>query len=102
MIAGLSVAVVMPALNEEGVIGSTLSGIPADLVDTVVVADNGSEDGTAAEAAARGACVVSEARRGYGAACQAALRELRRRGAPDIVVFLDADGSEPIEELERL
>ncbi len=102
MIAGLSVAVVMPALNEEGVIGATLAAIPADLVDTVVVADNGSEDGTGAEAAAQGARVIREPRRGYGSACQAALRELGRAGPPDIVVFLDADGSGPIEELERL
>lgn len=102
MIAGLRVAVVMPALNEEGVIGSTLSAIPVDLVDAVVVADNGSVDDTAAEAAAHGALVVRESRRGYGSACRAALAQMDRLGPPDIVVFLDADGSEPVEELEKL
>jgi glycosyltransferase involved in cell wall biosynthesis len=92
----------MPALNEEGVIGSTLSTIPVDLVDSVVVADNGSSDDTAAEAAAHGAIVVREPRRGYGSACQAALAQMDRVGPPDIVVFLDADGSQPVEELEEL
>lgn len=92
----------MPALNEEGVIGRTLVSIPGDIVDVVWVADNGSSDGTAAEAEAHGARVVKEPRRGYGAACQAALREMQGVGAPDIVVFVDADGSQPIDELPHL
>ncbi|NIR43813.1 MAG: glycosyltransferase family 2 protein [Gemmatimonadetes bacterium] len=89
----------MPALNEEGVIGATLDSIPAGLVDVVYVADNGSRDGTAAEARAHGARTVREERRGYGSACQAALRALAGSGGADVVVFLDADGSEPAEEL---
>ena len=92
----------MPALNEEGVIGSTLDAIPRDVVDVIWVADNGSCDDTAAEAKAHGARVVEEKRRGYGAACQAVIEQLRRTGPPDIVVFLDADGSQPIDELRML
>jgi len=92
----------MPALNEEGVIGVTLTTIPPERVDTIWVADNGSDDRTAEEARAHGARVVVEARRGYGSACQAALREMARAGHPDIVVFFDADGSEPIDELDKL
>jgi glycosyltransferase involved in cell wall biosynthesis len=92
----------MPALNEEGVIGPTLDAIPRDVVDAVWVADNGSSDDTASEARAHGARVVEERRRGYGAACQAAIEQMRRAGPPDIVVFLDADGSQPIDELTAL
>lgn len=102
MIGSLSVAVVMPALDEAGVIGTTLDAIPRELVDAVWVADNGSRDGTTAEAAEHGAQVVWEPRRGYGAACQAALTAMRRRGPADVVVFIDADGSQPGEELSRL
>ena len=102
MVDNLSVAIVMPALNEEGVIGPTLAALSGDLVDVVWVADNGSSDGTAAEAEAHGARVVKEPRRGYGSACQAALREMARDAPPDVVVFLDADGSEPIDELPAL
>jgi glycosyltransferase involved in cell wall biosynthesis len=91
----------MPALNEEGVIGSTLDAIPRDIVDVIWVADNGSRDDTAAEAKAHGAHVVEETRRGYGAACQAGI-EMMRGDPPDIVVFLDADGSQPIDELNIL
>jgi glycosyltransferase involved in cell wall biosynthesis len=92
----------MPALNEEGVIGPTLDAIPRDIVDVVWVADNGSRDDTAAEAKAHGAHVVHEPRRGYGAACLAAIEMMRRRIPPDVVVFLDADGSQPIDELSLL
>jgi len=92
----------MPALNEEGVIGPTLDSIPRDIVDVIWVADNGSRDDTAAEAKAHGACVVEEKRRGYGAACQAAIEQMRRADPPDVVVFIDADGSQPIDELTLL
>lgn len=102
MIGNLSVAVVMPALNEAGVIGATLATIPRDIVDAVWVADNGSTDRTAAEAEAHGARVVREPRRGYGAACQSALRAMKGPSAPDIVVFVDADGSQPVDELRRV
>lgn len=83
-----AVAVVIPALNEEGSIGRVIEAIPA-WVGEVIVADNGSSDRTAEVAASQGARVVTEPRRGYGAACQAALAGMSR--APDIVVFMDAD-----------
>jgi glycosyltransferase involved in cell wall biosynthesis len=70
-------------------------------VGVVVVADNGSRDGTAGVARAHGATVVGEPRRGYGAACLAALAWLRTR-PPDVVAFLDADGSSDPAQLPRL
>jgi glycosyltransferase involved in cell wall biosynthesis len=60
------------------------------LVERVIVCDNGSSDGTAAQAAAAGATVVYESKRGYGAACQRALREI---GDAEAVLFVDGDGS---------
>lgn len=59
----------------------------------MVVADNGSTDRTAAVARAHGAVVVTEPRRGYGAACLRALAALRAE-PPEAVLFLDADGSD--------
>jgi hypothetical protein len=99
VIRGKSVAAVMPALDEQGVIGPTLAAVPGDLVDRVWVADNGSTDATAAEAARHGARVVREPRRGYGSACQAAIRAMQRDDPPDLVVFLDADGSQDLDDL---
>jgi len=65
------VVAVIPAFNEEKSLGEVLDQMPA-WVDRVVVADNASTDGTAHIARLRGAIVVREDRRGYGAACQAA------------------------------
>lgn len=92
------VDVVIPALNEADGIADVLDAIPSFVRD-VVVADNGSTDETANVATSRGARVVYEPRRGYGAACMAALAALRD---PDIVVFIDADRSDRPEEMDRL
>lgn len=86
------VDVLIPALNEAGSIGDVVRAIPRPPVREVIVVDNGSADGTADHARAASARVLVERRRGYGAACLAGLAAL----APDteIVVFLDADGSD--------
>ena len=96
-----AVAVIIPALDEEPTIASVIRALPAGLVDEIVVADNGSRDATPRIARDLGAVVVDEPRLGYGSACLAALRHLRRR-PPGIVVFLDADGSDDPSGLARL
>ncbi|HVG09916.1 MAG TPA: glycosyltransferase family 2 protein [Thermoanaerobaculia bacterium] len=96
------IAVVIPALNEERSLPSVLSDIPRPPVRRIVVADNGSADGTARVAREGGAEVVPAPRRGYGSACLAGLDHLRRTGPPDIVVFVDADWSDHAEELPGL
>lgn len=108
----------IPALDEEESLPLVLAAIPRALHDVVVVADNGSRDRTGDVARAGGAIVVREPRRGYGAACLAALEVVMGRTAPpaedargkdalpladeDVVVFLDADHSDRPEDLERL
>lgn len=59
---GLSVVVVMASWNEAGKVGPGVSAVPRDVVDTVCVVDNGSVDGTAEEARAAGAVVISHPR----------------------------------------
>jgi glycosyltransferase involved in cell wall biosynthesis len=95
---GLRIGVVIPALDEEQAIGRVIADIP-EWVDEIVVADNGSRDGTVAAARVAGARVVHERSRGYGAACQAGIRALE---AADIVVFLDGDYSDHPEEMAAL
>ena len=112
----LGVAVVIPALDEERAIAGVLdelgahtgwTAMPRDAralacaVREIVVVDNGSADATAQVARACGATVVSEPRRGYGAACLAGLAFLRSR-PPAVVAFLDADGSDDPRDLPRL
>ena len=93
---------VIPALNEEASLPLVLAALPRPPVRRVVVADNGSRDGTARVARERGAEVVAATRRGYGSACLAGLDYLRHHDPPEIVVFVDADYSDHPEELPRL
>ena len=90
-----SVAVLIPALDEE----ETLPGLLADLktraLGPVVVVDNGSRDRTADLAVEGGAYLVTESERGYGAACLAGIEFLRSMpNPPAVLVFLDADHAE--------
>jgi len=94
--------VVIPALNEEASLPLVLAALPRPLVRRIVVADNGSRDGTAAVARLGGAEVVAAPRRGYGSACLAGLDYLRHHDPPAIVAFVDADFSDHPDELPRL
>lgn len=95
------ISVVIPALNEEASLPLVLGDIPRDLVQQVIVVDNGSADRTAEVAAAHGATVVKEPARGYGSACLRGLAELAK-SPPDIVVFLDADYSDHPDEMRQI
>lgn len=93
-------ALIIPALNEEESLGTTLDRVPKHLYRSVIVADNGSRDRTTEVARSRGATVVHEPERGYGAACLRALAALP--DGIDAVVFLQADASEDPEEAASL
>ena len=101
----LRVAVIIPARNEEQSIGLVIDEIPRDLVEEVIVSNNGSRDGTAAAARAHGATVVDQPLPGYGNACLKAMAYLRAKPAeeqPDVVVFLDGDYSDYPAEMPQL
>ncbi|WP_350335365.1 glycosyltransferase family 2 protein [Coralliovum pocilloporae] len=95
---GHSIVALIPALNEAESISHVLRAMPR-WVDQVIVVDNGSEDATASLARASGADVISEPRRGYGAAC---LRGLDAVQATDIILFTDADYSDDLEQAAEL
>jgi glycosyltransferase involved in cell wall biosynthesis len=63
-----------------------------------IVVDNGSTDGSGDLARSLGAEVVSEPRRGFGAACWAGLDSARA----EVVCFMDCDGSLDPAELPRV
>jgi glycosyltransferase involved in cell wall biosynthesis len=86
------VAVVIPCLNESEPIAGVVREVAEQGVDRIIVVDNGSTDNTARQAAAAGAMVVSEPRRGYGRACAAGVAALPAE--TEIVCFLDGDGSD--------
>src|SRR5260221_4733336 len=94
------VSVIIAAVNEEEAIGKVSNDVPRQIADEIIVVDNGSTDRTAEVAAAAGAHVVTEPQRGYGRAFRAGLRSLSADG--EIVVFLDGDGSDYPEMMNRL
>ena len=101
----LVVDILIPALNEEATIGHVAAAVRAagQPVRHLVVIDNGSTDQTAALAEQHGALVVREPARGYGAACLRGLRFIEQQKVhPDLVVFMDADGSDDPADLGRL
>ena len=94
------ISVIVPCLNEEQAVGrvvdQSLEGIRrTGRSGEVVVVDNGSTDSSAAVAAAHGARVVGEPRRGYGSAYLAGLATAQG----EYLVMGDADGTYPMDEL---
>lgn len=94
------VALILPALNEEASLPATLQGFHGRGITEIIVVDNGSTDGTAEVAAAHGARVVCEPRRGYGQACLSGIAALSLHVT--IVAFADADGADAPEEFINL
>jgi glycosyltransferase involved in cell wall biosynthesis len=95
-----SVAVVIPALNEEEPIAGVVREVAATKIPAeIIVVDNGSNDRTADCAREAGARVVT-AQRGYGRACAAGVAATSPQS--DIVVFLDGDGSDCPEFIKQL
>jgi glycosyltransferase involved in cell wall biosynthesis len=94
----VTVAVVIPTLNEEDAIGAVVRSIPRDLVDRIIVADSRSSDATAARAAGAGADVI-RVERGYGRACMAGAEAATEA---DIIVFMDGDGADDPSQIAAL
>ena len=99
--AAARVVAVIPVLNEAGAIGPTITALPRDVVDAVIVVDGGSGDATAREARDAGAEVLIELRPGYGRACAVGAERARALGA-FVVLFLDGDGADPAEQAIQL
>lgn len=90
------VDLVLPCLNEAAALPWVLERVPAGI--RAIVVDNGSTDGSAEVARAAGAMVITEARRGFGAAVAAGVEAA---DAP-LVAVCDADASLDPAELPRL
>jgi glycosyl transferase family 2 len=96
------VSVVIPCLNEaesiEACVRAARDVLAAYRIDgEVIVADNGSEDGSGELAEAAGATVVEEPRRGYGSAYLAGFAAARGR----YIITADADQTYDFAEIPR-
>jgi len=91
MLNDKTIAVVIPAYNEEQQIGQVIENIP-DFVDHIVVVNDGSKDNTAEISSNKGAHVVShKKKKGVGAAFNTGVKAVLNTNA-DIMVNIDADG----------
>jgi glycosyltransferase involved in cell wall biosynthesis len=91
----VQVAAIIPALDEERSITAAIRSLPSQLVGRVIVVDGDSTDATAERAAAAGAEVVHEPRRGYGRAC---MTGAEAAAGADVLLFMDGDGSDAGEQ----
>jgi glycosyltransferase involved in cell wall biosynthesis len=99
---GVTISVIIPALNEAESIGAVVRAIPRETrpwgeITECIVVDNGSTDATAETAREAGARVIA-APRGYGAAMCAGVRA----AVGEVLVFVDGDGADPVEEMPRI
>jgi glycosyltransferase involved in cell wall biosynthesis len=93
--------ILMPCLNEAATVGACVAKARgfldrAGITGEVLVADNGSNDGSQALAAAEGARVVPVVERGYGAALRAGIGAARGR----YIIMGDADDSYDFSKLD--
>ncbi|HMK50659.1 MAG TPA: glycosyltransferase family 2 protein [Thermodesulfovibrionales bacterium] len=100
MYSGYTIALLLPARNEELALPPVFKNIPPE-IDYTLVVDNGSVDDTAAVARKHGAIVISEKKPGYGNACLAGIEAMTQM-PPDIIAFADADGSDDVSRLGEL
>ena len=84
--------VVMPAYNAAATLRSTIAQIPPDVVDKIILVDDGSHDSTIAVARELDITVIAHPHNaGYGANQKTCYMEALREGA-DVVVMLHPDG----------
>src|SRR3954452_15938596 len=104
MLEGKRVAVVVPAHDEEQLIGATLAGIPA-FVDRIYVVDDGSRDATIERAHEGGDTRVEviphDRNRGVGAAIVTGYKRALEAG-DDVVCVMAADNQMDPADLETL
>lgn len=102
MYRNLRVALVVPVLDEEKKIGEVVRRVPRDVVDHLLVVDDGSTDGSRDVARAGGADVLELGRTvGVGAALRAGFAHVRSHGC-DVIVVCAGNNKDAPEEIPRL
>ncbi len=95
--------IVIPAFNEEKVIGKVIQSIKGVGFHNILVVNDGSTDNTEKIAGTAGAEVLNHIiNRGQGAALRTGIEYLRETIDPDIIVTFDADGQHQPSDIQKL
>ena len=94
----MKVTVLIPALNEAGSLIKTVEEIPKKLVEEILVVDGGSHDDTVEVAKSLGCRVIIQSGKGYGNAMRLGFRQ----ALGDVIISLDADGSQDPRDIPKL
>lgn len=95
----LSIAVIIPCLNEAQTIGKVVSDVKAVLPNAqIYVYDNGSTDATVEVADAAGATVRLEPQKGKGRALRTAFREIEAQ----LFITVDGDDTYAVDQLPTM
>jgi len=95
--------ILIPAYNEEAVIGSVILRLKEAGYGNILVVNDGSKDNTARIAESAGAEVLNHImNRGQGSALETGIKYLRETHRPDIIITFDADGQHSVEDIARL
>ena len=95
------ISIVIPAMNEERVIGTVIKGVISMFGDKceIIVVDDGSKDSTGKVAKEAGARVVTHP---YNIGNGAAVKSGIRAATGEVIVMMDADGQHKPEDIPRL
>ncbi|MBN2069909.1 MAG: glycosyltransferase family 2 protein [Candidatus Krumholzibacteriota bacterium] len=99
-VSDADLTIIVPALNEEAVVGEVVRGLIAEFPEArVIVVDDGSTDRTGERAKEAGASVYRHDRKlGYGAALKTGIRN----SSSEFVLFCDGDGQHEPSDARRL
>lgn len=100
----LKVAVVLPVFNEERIIGSVIDRIPENLVDCIIVVDDGSTDTTPeilAERSPRVEVIRHDSQKYIGVSIRDGLKRAQDIGM-DVVVIFAGNGKDDPQQIPRV
>jgi len=104
VLEGKTVAVVVPAYDEESLVATTIGGVPS-FVDRIIVVDDASRDGTAAAARSAGdgrvEVIAHERNAGVGAAIVTGYQRAVAEGI-DVTCVMAADNQMDPTDLEKI
>jgi len=102
----IDIAIVIPTLNEEAGIASTINSVQDALAGKfsyqIVVVDGASSDRTVDIARSLGAKIIKQRRNGYGDALQTGFFYVDTKMKSSITVMLDADGTYESKDIVKM